>query len=127
MRSASIFFNWPARPASPRIDSASVLQLRQQLVDQLNRERVWLRLGFRFFRAHYFGHGVSLSELFHDLASHKNSDRLIIRETLYRTPSPTGNPALRASLAVLKTVGMRLSVEPAVDRGELLRPFAEVI
>jgi probable addiction module antidote protein len=36
----------------------------------------------------------------------------ISRETLYRTLSPKGNPTLRTLLAVLNTVGMRLSVEP---------------
>ncbi|MDM0031335.1 transcriptional regulator [Variovorax sp. J22P271] len=37
----------------------------------------------------------------------------ISRETLYRTLSPKGNPTLKTLLAVLKTVGMRLSVESA--------------
>lgn len=36
----------------------------------------------------------------------------ISRETLYRTLSPKGNPTLKTLLAVLKAVGMRLSVEP---------------
>ena len=34
----------------------------------------------------------------------------ISRETLYRTLSPRGNPTLKTLLAVLKTVGLRLSV-----------------
>lgn len=33
------------------------------------------------------------------------------RESLYRALSPTGNPTLKTLLAVLKTMGMRLSVE----------------
>ena len=33
-------------------------------------------------------------------------------ESLYRALSPKGNPTLKTLLAVLKTVGMRLSVEP---------------
>ena len=36
----------------------------------------------------------------------------ISRETLYRTLSPKGNPTLKTLLAVLKTVGLRLTVEP---------------
>jgi probable addiction module antidote protein len=36
----------------------------------------------------------------------------ISRESLYRALSPKGNPTLRTLLAVLKSVGMRLSVEP---------------
>ncbi len=36
----------------------------------------------------------------------------ISRESLYRSLSPTGNPTLKTLLAILKTVGMRLSVEP---------------
>jgi probable addiction module antidote protein len=36
----------------------------------------------------------------------------ISREALYRSLSPTGNPTLKTLLAVLKFVGMRLSVEP---------------
>ena len=36
----------------------------------------------------------------------------ISRESLYRALSPKGNPTLKTLLAVLKTVGMRLSVEP---------------
>ncbi len=35
----------------------------------------------------------------------------ISRETLYRTLSPKGNPTLKTLLAVLRTVGLRLSVE----------------
>jgi probable addiction module antidote protein len=34
----------------------------------------------------------------------------ISRETLYRTLSPKGNPTLKTLLAVLNTVGLRLSV-----------------
>lgn len=34
------------------------------------------------------------------------------RESLYRTLSPKDNPTLNILLAVLKSVGMRLSVEP---------------
>jgi probable addiction module antidote protein len=40
------------------------------------------------------------------------SEAGISREALYRALSPKGNPTLRIILAVLKTVGMRLSVEP---------------
>ena len=36
----------------------------------------------------------------------------ISREALYRTLSAKGNPTLKTLLAVLKTVGMRLSVKP---------------
>lgn len=36
----------------------------------------------------------------------------ISRESLYRALSPKSNPTLRTLVAVLKTVGMRLSVEP---------------
>lgn len=36
----------------------------------------------------------------------------ISRESLYRALSPKGNPTLKTMLAVLKTLGMRLSVEP---------------
>jgi probable addiction module antidote protein len=35
----------------------------------------------------------------------------ISRESLYRALSPKGNPTLKTLLAVLKAVGMRLSVE----------------
>jgi probable addiction module antidote protein len=40
----------------------------------------------------------------------------ISREALYRALSPSGNPTLRILLAVLKAVGMRLSVEIAPAR-----------
>ncbi|HTJ93442.1 MAG TPA: addiction module antidote protein [Pararobbsia sp.] len=36
----------------------------------------------------------------------------ITREALYRALSPKGNPTLKTLIAVLKAVGMRLSVEP---------------
>lgn len=36
----------------------------------------------------------------------------ISRESLYRALSPKGNPTLKTLLAVLKTVGLRLSVRP---------------
>ena len=36
----------------------------------------------------------------------------ISRESLYRTLSAKGNPTLKTLLAVLKSVGMKLSVEP---------------
>jgi probable addiction module antidote protein len=35
----------------------------------------------------------------------------ISREALYRSLSPSGNPTLKTLLAVLSTVGMRLSIE----------------
>jgi len=35
----------------------------------------------------------------------------ISRESLYRALSPRGNPTLKTLIAVLKTVGLRLSVE----------------
>ena len=40
------------------------------------------------------------------------SEAEISREALYRALSPKGNPTLKTLLAVLKAVGMRLSVEP---------------
>jgi probable addiction module antidote protein len=40
------------------------------------------------------------------------SEAGLSREALYRALSPKGNPTLKTLLAVLKTVGMRLSVEP---------------
>ncbi len=40
------------------------------------------------------------------------ADAGISRESLYRALSAKGNPTLKTLLAVLKTVGMRLSVEP---------------
>ena len=39
-------------------------------------------------------------------------DAGISREALYRALSPKGNPTLNTLLAVLRSVGMRLSVEP---------------
>ena len=40
------------------------------------------------------------------------TDAGISRESLYRALSSKGNPTLKTLLAVLKAVGMRLSVEP---------------
>ncbi len=40
------------------------------------------------------------------------TDAGISRESLYRALSANGNPTLKTLLAVLKAVGMRLSVEP---------------
>ena len=40
------------------------------------------------------------------------SEAGINRESLYRALSPKGNPTLRTLVAVLKTLGLRLSVEP---------------
>lgn len=40
------------------------------------------------------------------------ADAGISRESLYRALSPKGNPTLKTLLAVLKVVGLRLSVEP---------------
>lgn len=37
----------------------------------------------------------------------------ISRESLYRSLSPKGNPTLKTLLAVLRTLGMRLSVQSA--------------
>lgn len=37
----------------------------------------------------------------------------INRESLYRALSPKGNPTLKTILAVMKAVGMKLSVEPS--------------
>jgi probable addiction module antidote protein len=41
----------------------------------------------------------------------------ISRESLYRALSPRGNPTLKTLLAVLKTVGLRLSVESETSIG----------
>jgi probable addiction module antidote protein len=40
----------------------------------------------------------------------------ITREALYRALSAKGNPTLKTLIAVLKSVGMRLSVEPEPQR-----------
>jgi probable addiction module antidote protein len=40
------------------------------------------------------------------------SEAGISREALYRALSPKGNPTLKTLVAVLKTLGLRLSVEP---------------
>lgn len=37
----------------------------------------------------------------------------ISRESLYRTLSPKGNPTLKTLIAILNTLGLRLSVAPA--------------
>lgn len=37
----------------------------------------------------------------------------ISRESLYRTLSPKGNPTLKTLIAILNTLGLRLSVVPA--------------
>jgi probable addiction module antidote protein len=44
------------------------------------------------------------------------ADAGIRRESLHRALSPKGNPTLKTLLAVLKAVGMRLSVEPVQAR-----------
>jgi probable addiction module antidote protein len=36
----------------------------------------------------------------------------IQRESLYRALSPNGNPTMNTLIAVLKSLGMRLTVEP---------------
>lgn len=41
----------------------------------------------------------------------KAAEAGITREALYRALSPSENPTLRTQLAVLKAVGLRLSVE----------------
>jgi probable addiction module antidote protein len=43
----------------------------------------------------------------------------ISRESLYRALSANGNPTLKTMLAVLKAVGMRLSVEPAGEHARI--------
>ena len=50
----------------------------------------------------------------------------ISREVLYRALSPNGNPTRRTILLILKTIGMRLSVEhgPRVSSFGLLGPLA---
>jgi probable addiction module antidote protein len=40
----------------------------------------------------------------------------ISRESLYRALSPKGNPTLKTLVAVLKTLGLRLSVEPVQQK-----------
>jgi len=40
----------------------------------------------------------------------------ISRESLYRALSPKGNPTLKTLVAVLKTLGLRLSVESETQR-----------
>ncbi|WP_423708623.1 hypothetical protein [Undibacterium sp. WLX3042] len=45
----------------------------------------WFFLFARFFRGHRIGHGKSLSVLFHDPGSHRNSYRLIKRSHQEKT------------------------------------------
>lgn len=48
------------------------------------------------------------------------------RESLYRTLSATGNPKLKSLLAILRVMGLRISVEAAVDeQRELTKPSAK--
>jgi probable addiction module antidote protein len=42
----------------------------------------------------------------------------ISRESLYRALSPRGNPTLKTLIAVLKTLGLRLSVTPEKKKAE---------
>lgn len=53
----------------------------------------------------------TIAEAYGGLAAVAN-EAGITREALYRALSPKGNPTLRTLVAVLKAVGMRLSVEP---------------
>jgi len=46
-------------------------------------------------------------------------DAGISRESLYRALSPKGNPTLNTLVAVLESVGMRLSVEPVEESSEV--------
>jgi probable addiction module antidote protein len=43
------------------------------------------------------------------------------REALYRSLSPKGNPTLKTLVAVLKPMGLRLSVAPAASRNRSAR------
>jgi hypothetical protein len=52
-----------------------VLDLRQQLVDQFDRDEARCFLFSWFFGGHGFGHGISLSVLFHDPSHTKNLTR----------------------------------------------------
>jgi probable addiction module antidote protein len=54
----------------------------------------------------------TVAEAYGGLAS-VAAEASISRESLYRALSPKGNPTLKTLLAVLKSVDMRLSVEPA--------------
>jgi len=54
----------------------------------------------------------AIAEAYGGLA-HIAAEAGISREALYRALSPKGNPTLKTLLAVLKAVGMRLSVEAA--------------
>lgn len=53
-----------------------------------------------------------LKATFEELADPDNRAVDINRGALYRSLSPKGNPTLKTLLVVLKSVGMRLSVEP---------------
>ena len=72
--------------------------MREDLDDPDNRAAGLLAL--RDFAEAYGGFGMVAEQVG------------ISREALYRSLSPKGNPTLKTLLAVLKAVGMRLSVEP---------------
>lgn len=40
-------------------------------------------------------------------------------KTLYRTLSPEGNPEMKTLVAVLRAMGLRLSVKPLAERGRI--------
>lgn len=85
--------------ADPRLAAAYLKLAMQSLDDPENRAAALLAL--RAVAEAYGGLGAIAS------------DAGISREALYRSLSASGNPTLKTLLAVLKAVGMRLSVEPA--------------
>ena len=50
--------------------------------------------------------------------SHVAEQAGVNRESLYRALSPRGNPTVKTLSAVLKTVGLRLTAEPAPSQPE---------
>lgn len=87
-----------AELASDRALAVAYLKAAMQSLDD-PQERAGGLLALRTVAEAYGGLGV---------VAHEAG---ISRETLYRTLSAKGNPTLKTLLAVLKTVGMRLSVE----------------
>jgi probable addiction module antidote protein len=98
--------NWTATGATPvvelRADRERAVEYLKAAMESLDNpdDRAGGLLALRTVAEAYGGLGAVATEAG------------LSRESLYRALSPKGNPTLKTLLAVLKTVGMRLSVEP---------------
>lgn len=97
-------------------DIASLLRSEEAIEDFLND-------AFEEGNAAYITHALGIAARAKGMTKVAKETGLT-REALYRSFGEEGNPSLKSTIAVLKSLGFKLTVQPAVETRDAGRPEA---